>query len=78
MKDKEKIRFAVRVFLCANKGKRFTSKQLSEFLNEFGFGGRGGCTSANVARVLTGAWLQQMGIERQRKDKRNVWQYGVV
>ena len=39
MKDKEKIRFAVRVFLCANKGKMFTSKQLSDFCNEFGFGG---------------------------------------
>ena len=64
MKDKDKIRFAVRVFLCANKGKRYTSKQL--------------CTSANVARLLTGNWLQSKGITRERKDKRNVWHYGVV
>ena len=56
MKDKDKIRFAVRVFLC----------------------GRHGCTSANVARLLTGNWLQSKGITRERKDKRNVWHYGVV
>ena len=78
MKDKDKIRFAVRVFLCANKGKMFNSKQLSDFCNEFGFGGRSGCTSANVARLLTGNWLQSQGISRERKDKRNVWHYGVV
>ena len=78
MNDKEKMRLAIRVYLCANKGKRFTSKQLSEFLNEFGFGGRYGCTSTNVAKILNGSWLQQMGISRERKDKRNVWHYGVV
>ena len=78
MKDKEKIRFAVRVFLCANKGKMFTSKQLSDFCNEFGFGGRSGCTSMNVGRLLTGNWLQKMGISRRRKNNKNVWYYGVV
>lgn len=78
MKDKEKMRLAIRVYLCANKGKRFTSKQLSSFLNEFGFGGRSGCTSANVGRVLTGAWLQKVGISRERKNSKNVWYYGVM
>ena len=78
MNDKEKIRLAVRVFLCANKGKRYTSKQLSEFLNEFGFGGRGGCTSTNVARLLTNTWVQERGITRRRKDKKTVWEYGVI
>ena len=78
MKDKEKIRFAVRVFLCANKGKMFTSKQLSDFCNEFGFGGRAGCTSANVGRLLTKMWLDRVGISRERKNRKNVWYYGVV
>ena len=75
---KKKVKLIVRTFLAANKGKSYTSKQLSEFLNEFGFGGRHGCTSANVARLLTGNWLQSKGITRERKDKRNVWHYGVV
>ena len=78
MNDKEKIRLVVRVFLCANKGKRYTSKQLSEFLNEYGFGGHGGCTSTNVANLLTPTWVQKMGITRERKGKRNIWHYGVV
>ena len=78
MKDKDKIRFAVRVFLCANKGKRYTSKQLSEFLNEFGFGGRSGCTSANVGRLMTSHWIDRVGITRERKNHKNVWYYGVV
>ena len=78
MKDKDKMRFAIRVFLCANKGKRFSSRQLSEFLNEFRFGGRDGCTSANVARLMNGNWLQQVGITRERKNGKNIWWYGVM
>ena len=78
MNVKEKMRLSIRVYLCANQGKWYTSKQLSEFLNEFGLGGRGGCTSMNVGRLLTGTWLQKMGISRRRKNNKNVWYYGVV
>lgn len=78
MKDKDKMRIAIRAFLCANKGKRYSSKQLSDFLNEFGFSGRFGCTSANVARLMNGNWLQQVGITRERKNGKNIWWYGVV
>ena len=78
MKDKEKIRLAVRVFLCANKGKWFTSKQLSDFLNEYGFGGLAGCTSSNIGRLLTSRWVHSNGITRQRKSSKKVWYYGVV
>jgi hypothetical protein len=78
MKAKDKMRFAIRVFLCANKGKWYSSKQLSEFLNEFGLGGRSGCTSANVARLLTSNWLFSNGISRERKNAKNIWYYGVV
>lgn len=78
MKDKDKIRFAVRVFLCANKGKMFTSKQISDFCNEFGFGGRSGCTSANIGRIMNKYWLDRVGISRDRKSSRHVWYYGVI
>lgn len=78
MKDKDKMRIAIRAFLCANKGKRYSSKQLSDFLNEFGFSGRFGCTSANVARVMNGNWLQSQGITRERKNGKNIWWYGVM
>ena len=78
MKDKDKMRIAIRAFLCANKGKRYSSKQLSDFLNEHRFSGRFGCTSANVARLLDGNWLQSQGISRIRKNGKNIWYYGVV
>lgn len=77
MKDKERIRFAIRVYLCANKGKRFTSKQLSDFCNEFGFGGRCGCTSRDVGRLLNINWLNRGGISRVRKNNKAIWYYGV-
>ena len=78
MNVKEKMRLSIRVYLCANRGKWYTSKQLSEFLNEFGLGGRGGCTSANVARLMTSNWLQSKGIKRERKNAKNIWYYSVV
>jgi hypothetical protein len=28
--------------------------------------------------LLTGNWLQSKGITRERKNKRNVWHYGVI
>ena len=76
--DKDRIRFAVRVFLCANKGKWFSGKQLSEFLNENGFGGQAGCTSTNVTRALTREYRYHYGIDRQRKNGKNIWYYGVA
>ena len=78
MKDKDKMRFAIRVFLCANKGKWYSSKQLSEFLNEHNFSGRFGCTSNNVARLMTSNWLFSNNIRRERKNAKNIWYYGVV
>ena len=78
MKDKDKTRLAVRVFLCANKGKWFNARQLMEFVNENGFGGRSGITTTGLSRLLTRTWLQQMRIKRQRVNKKNVWEYCVV
>lgn len=77
MKDKERIKVATRAFLCANKGKTFTSKQISEFLNEHGFGGMQGCTSANVARLMTYEYCYRYRIQRERKDSKQLWHYGV-
>ena len=77
MKDKEKIRLAVRVYLCANAGKWYTAKALSEFVNKFGFGGRYGVTTTSLSKMLDGNWLQSRGIKRQRRNSKNVWEYGV-
>lgn len=78
MKDKEKIRLAVRVYLCANAGKWFNAKALSEFVNQYGFGGRYGVTTTSLSKMMDRNWLQGQGIKRQRKDRRNVWEYSVV
>ena len=78
MRDKERTRLAIRVFLCANKGKWFNARQLMEFVNLNGFGGRSGITSTSLSRLLDEKWLQQVRIKRQRVNKKNVWEYCVV
>jgi len=77
MKDNDKIRLAVRVFLCANKGKWYNAKELCEFINFNGFGGRSGVSSIGLARLMNTSWLSKVGIRRQRKNRKNVWEYGV-
>lgn len=77
MKDKDKTRLAVRVFLCANEGKWYSAKALSEFVNRHKLGGRSGITTTSLSKMLDSNWLQSQGIKRQRKNSKNVWEYGV-
>ena len=78
MNDKEKIRLAVRVFLCANSGKWFNARALSEFVNHYGFGGRFGVTTTSLSRLLDSNWLYAQGITRKRSNNKRVWEYAVV
>ena len=77
MKDKDKIRLVVRAFLCANKGKWYSARELCEFVNVNGFGGRSGATVRSVSRMLDANWLFKVGIKRERKNNKQVWKYGV-
>ena len=78
MKKNEKARFAIFVFLCANKGKWFTSKQINEFFTNNHIISHGGLTNNGLSRLLTPSYLQQKGIKRERPNSSRVWKYAVI
>jgi len=78
MKKNEKARFAIFVFLCANKGKWFTSKQINEFFNTNNIIGQGGLTNTGLSRLLTPGYLRKKGIKRERPNPYEVWKYAVI
>ena len=78
MKDNDKARFIVKIFLTANKGKYYTSKQLCEFINGNDLGVKWGVTSTSLSKLLSADWLQSVDIKRRRKNSKNVWEYCVV
>ena len=77
MKDKTKLRVIVKTFLCANKGKYYTSRELCDFINSNDLATRLGVTPTSLSRFLDPALLRREGIDRERKNNRNVWYYGV-
>ena len=78
MKKNEKARLAVWVFLCANKGKWFTSKQINDFFIEHNVISHGGLTHTSLTKLLTPSYLQQKGIKRERPNPHEVWKYAVI
>lgn len=78
MKKNEKARLAVWVFLCANKGKWFTSKQINEFFTINKIISHGGLTNTGLSRLLTPGYLQQKGIKRERPNSTGAWKYAVI
>lgn len=78
MKDKAKLKIIVKTFLCANRGKWFTSRQICEFINHNDLGTRAGVTPTSLTRFLNTDFLYRERISRERKNSRNVWYYAVV
>jgi hypothetical protein len=78
MKKNEKARLAVWVFLCANKGKWFTSKQINDFFIEHNVISHGGLSHSSLSRLLTPGYLQQKGIKRERPNSTGAWKYAVI
>ena len=78
MKKNEKARLAVWVFLCANKGKWFTSKQINDFFIEHNVISHGGLSHSSLSRLLTKSYLQQKGIKRERPNSTGAWKYAVI
>lgn len=74
---RKKVRWIVKAFLCANKGKSYTSKELCDFVNvNFNIGD--GVMSGERGRALDGSFCSRQGIDRVRSSGRNVWHYGVA
>ena len=75
---KKKVKLIVRTFLCANKGKWFSGRQLCDFINSNGFGIRDGVMPSELSHVLDRNFCYKFGVTRDRKNSRNVWHYSVV
>ena len=75
---RKKVRLIVRAFLCANKGKSYTSKQICDFINENNLGIRSGVMSSEIGTVCDNQFCYHYGIDRVRSSGRNVWNYKMV
>ena len=73
MKDKEKVKLIVKTFLCANKGKWYSSKELADFINNNKLGVKGGISPTGLSKLFH----QHDGIDRRRKNHKSVWEYGI-
>ena len=77
MDDKTKLKIIVKTFLCANKGKWFNSRELCDFINNNKLNTRHGVTSTQLSKYLTTAFCNREGIDRDRRNSRNVWYYSI-
>ena len=75
---KKKVKLLVRAFLCANKGKTFTTKQICDFINENNFGMRDGIMASELSRIMNSQFCWKYGISRERKRSNTIWHYGVM
>ena len=66
--DKAKARLIVYTYLCANKGKWMSARQISDFLNGNPFHLRFGFTSAAVQHLLTKSFLKYNNIICRKND----------
>lgn len=78
MPDKMMVRLIVKIFLLANKGKWYTSRQLCDFINSNGLISGWGVAPSSLSRYLDKNYLNREGISRERKNSKNVWHYGVM
>jgi hypothetical protein len=74
-----KAKLIIKTFLFANKGKKYTSKEIAHFVNSNPFGlGKYDVTSVAVTR-----WIKEKKngffrhVKMERKDGRNVWHFWV-
>lgn len=75
-----KARLIIKVFLFANKGKKFTSKEIAYFVNSNPFG----LGKYNVTSVAVTRWIKDQkhkyffrDVNMERTNQRNVWHFWV-
>lgn len=74
-----KAKLIIKAFLFANKGKKYTSKEIAYFVNSNPFG----LGKYNVTSVAVTRWIKDKKqgffrhVKMERKDGRNVWRFWV-
>lgn len=75
----EKARLIIKTFLYANKGKKYTSKQIAYFVNSNPLGlGQFNLTSVTVTRWIKDKhrWFFRY-VKMERTNEKNVWHFWV-
>ena len=76
IKKREKRNLAIRTFLAANRGKKYTAIEIAEFLNEneivdqYGFSGR------ELGQAMSSNWLSMKGVDREKKGNKIYYYWG--
>lgn len=77
MDDKTKLKIIAKTFLCANKGRWITSKEICDFINNNNLNSRSGVTPTQLSKYMGQHYCYHQKIDRQRKSGRNIWQYRI-
>ena len=75
-----KAKLIIKTFLASQPGKKFTSKQIAEFMNSNNLGlGKYGVTNYAVTRWIKGADERSLlgDVKMERTSKKNVWEFWV-
>ena len=74
-----RLRMIIKTFLVVNRGKEYTSKQITSFINNHKFGLRTGIESSTVTRLIKND-IQKGGSvlsEVEMIKKRNKWYFTI-
>ena len=75
-----KAKLIIKTFLAAQPGKKFTSKQIAEFINSNNLGlGKYSITNYTVTRMIKSAGPRSLlsGIKMERTNRKNVWEFWI-
>lgn len=74
-----KCKVIIKAFLLANKGKRFTSKEIADFINHNDFGlGKYSLHNYTVTKWIKSANRNLLEeIKMERKDGRHLWRFWI-
>lgn len=74
-----RVRVLIKSFLCANKGKKLSAREIANFINTYNFGlNRHQVTPEKVTRMIQADYNSSSilhEIQRERKNGRYAWRY---
>lgn len=76
----KKVKLIIKTFLTAQQGKKFTSKQIAEFINNNNLGlGNYSVSAWTVTRWLKTASERSLlsEVKMQRTGRKNVWEFWI-
>jgi len=75
-----KAKVIIKTFLLANKGKKYTSKEIAEFINNNNFGlGKYGVSNVTITKWITNAKPNTIlhEVNSDRPTKKHLWRFWI-